>query len=71
MNNQTSSVKIYERRNGTYQLGEELEFKIPPTVSAMNPLETYFTCNVEITGAGAQLALNKQCGAELLVIMEN
>ena len=68
MMNQTSSVKVYETRNTTYQLGDQVEFKIPPSILAINPLESYFCCEVEVgSSEGAQLCLNKQIGAEALV----
>jgi hypothetical protein len=66
--NPTSSVKIYEQRNTTYQLGEELIFRIPPSVIAMNPLETHISCHLEVgTTLNNMYALNKQIGAEALV----
>ena len=66
--NPTSSVKIYEQRNTQYQLGEELIFRIPPSVIAMNPLETYFCAHLEVgTVLNNMYALNKQIGAEALV----
>ena len=66
--NTTSSIKIFEQRNSTYSLGDELRFIIPKTVVAVNPLQTYLTCNIEVTsGLQNAFALNEQCGAELLV----
>ena len=66
--NNTSSILIYEERNTTYTLGEELRFMIPKSVLAINPMSSYICCNIEVTSELANAyALNEQCGAELLI----
>lgn len=66
--NTTSSIKIFEERNTTYSLGEELRFLIPKSVLTLNPLHTFITCNLEVkTELANAYALNQQAGAELLV----
>ena len=68
MSNQTSSVKIYEERNTTYGLGQELRFYIPPNVLMMNTQETYLKFNLRVsTNLFNQYALNHQIGAEALI----
>lgn len=44
----TSQIKLYEERNSTYKLGEELHFHIPPSVLMLNPLETYLKFNISV-----------------------
>ena len=46
--NQTSSIKIFEERNTTYTLGEELRFLIPKSVLAINAMQTYICANIEV-----------------------
>lgn len=66
--NTTSSIKIFEERNTTYRLGEELRFLIPKTINAINPIQSYITMNVEIDSElHNAYCLNEQCGAELFV----
>ena len=66
--NTTSSIKIFEERNTTYSLGEELRFLIPKSVLAINSLQTFITMNIEVTSEVANAyALNEQIGAEALV----
>ena len=68
MMNTTSSIKIFEERNTTYQLGEEIRFVIPKSVLAINPMQTYITCNLEVkTNTTNAYALNEQISSEALV----
>ena len=65
--NQTSSIKIFEERNTTYTLGEELRFLIPKSVLAINAMQTYICANIEVkTNLTNAYALNEQIGCEAL-----
>ena len=76
----TSQIKVYEERNSTYNLGEELHFHIPQSVLMLNPLETFLKFNIAVGASTAldvdglasnqnylKLLLNNKIGAVALI----
>ena len=80
---ETSSLIVYESRNSSYTLNDELIFNIPPSVYMLNPQDTFLKFNLRIGEGLAQidatngnqidknhyfkLCLNPEIGASALI----